>query len=257
MQENPHERRTSGSLRQEHRPATGHRARSGRSSDRCGGGVAVATALAVQGGAAAESAVATTATERAVLAGVRAATVGVEPTVGAATVEAAVPVGASTGAAAPVVAGATFVLPAVITGYHWYRWKTFQEKWIAAGYVLLEDPLRICTGGCHLPSVPKRPTDLPEFPPVEPVGPFPFHPPRQPLPPEWTELKPFEAKRAAPRAIPTPGPSPCRNRIPAPRTAAAAGAASLTWNCLKARQCIPNGTAQFSLPVWRRLRRRS
>ena len=38
VQENPHERRTSGSLRQEHRPATGHRARSGRSSDRCGGG---------------------------------------------------------------------------------------------------------------------------------------------------------------------------------------------------------------------------
>ena len=180
------------------------------------GGVAVATALAVQGGAAAESAVATTATERAVLAGVRAATVGVEPTVGAATVEAAVPVGASTGAAAPVVAGATFVLPAVITGYHWYRWKTFQEKWIAAGYVLLEDPLRICTGGCHLPSVPKRPTDLPEFPPVEPVGPFPFHPPRQPLPPEWTELKPFEAKRAAPRAIPTPGPKSVPK--PDPRT---------------------------------------
>jgi hypothetical protein len=190
---------------------------------------AAGTALAFQKGAAvAESAVARTATTAAQQAMTR---WGVSQVVVPAA-EAATATGASTaaeagaasataGATTTVAVGATVVLPAVIAGVHWYKWKTFQEKWIAAGYILLEDPLRICIGGCHLPSAPKLPQfpDFPDFPPVEPLRPFPFHPP-QPLPPGWTELKPFEARREAPRETTKqePKPKPKPEPKPDPRT---------------------------------------
>jgi hypothetical protein len=108
---------------------------------------------------------------------------------------------ASAGGIASVAGpAAAVVLPAVITGVHWYRWKTFQDKWIAAGYVLLEDPLRVCIGGCHLPSGPKtRPLpDDPEFSPTGPTSPFPFNPVPRKLPPGYTELKPFDPQPSAP-----------------------------------------------------------
>lgn len=104
----------------------------------------------------------------------------------------------------------------IVTGIHWNLWKTFQDKWIAAGYVILEDPLRVCIGDCHLPPVPKSPS-LPDYweSPIEPVSPFPFRDPvpRQ-LPPGYTELKPFDAKpsdpilgRVTPRVTPSTGPN--------------------------------------------------
>ena len=132
---------------------------------------------------------------------------------------------ASAGGIASVAGpAAAVVLPAVITGVHWYRWKAFQDQWIAAGYVLLEDPLRVCIGGCHLPSGPRtRPLpDDPEFSPTEPTSPFPFNPVPRKLPPGYTELKPFDPKPPAPtmgRVTPrqTPRTGPDAQPKPAPR----------------------------------------
>jgi len=130
------------------------------------------------------------------------------------------------GAGEVAAAAAPVVLPAVIAGVHWGYWKAFQDKLIANGYVLLEDPLRICIGGCHLPSAPKRPSlpDISEFGPVEPLRPFgpftnPF--PGHQLPPGWSPVKPFEAKRVSPRATPTQapqsGPRPVPKTNPRPK----------------------------------------
>jgi hypothetical protein len=140
------------------------------------------------------------------------------PLVEAAPAAEAAPLGAA--AAAPALA---VVAPLVITGAHWYMWKAFQDKLIALGYVLLEDPLRVCIGGCHSNSTPESPKwrDLDESTPLfrnhpfqqVPGNPFPTTPW---LRPGYTEMTPVDAKRATPQT--TTRTAPLTPPLPTART---------------------------------------
>jgi hypothetical protein len=99
---------------------------------------------------------------------------------------------------AEIAAGATVIAAIiVIAGVQLFLAGRYQEKLRAAGYILLEDPLKICIGGCHLPARPAP--SLPDFTPF-----------REPVP-----LRPFQG-----RQIPTgfsTGPTTFTPPVPVPQ----------------------------------------
>lgn len=93
----------------------------------------------------------------------------------------------------------------------------FQEALRAQGYVILENPLAICIGGCHLPSQPQMPSSPPfsNLPRI-PLGPDSLTPKEMDDLTKW-----IEGTRKAPQPAPTqqtqPQPTPQPQPQPAPR----------------------------------------
>ncbi|MBE9180039.1 hypothetical protein IQ268_15825, partial [Oculatella sp. LEGE 06141] len=131
------------------------------------------------------------------------------PAAGAAVgAEAAAGAGIST-TAVTVTGVAAIVAIMVVAGIQLWQLARFQEALRAEGYIILENPLGLCIGGCHLPSRPIRPA-FPDFP-FEPISPFPA--PRLPSPPpdaiiEWLRSQPRSPTQPQPHPQPHPQPQP-------------------------------------------------
>ena len=111
------------------------------------------------------------------------------------TAGAAVSTGATTLAGAAALAGIL-----AIAGYQLWTLGRVQAELRDAGYIILEDPQALCTGGCHLPDLPDHPIspDVPSQPRWDP----------RELPP-WMVERPPQAARQTPstrtaRTTPSP-----------------------------------------------------
>ena len=114
-------------------------------------------------------------------------------------------------AGAEVAAGATVIGAIIIvSGVQMFLAGRYQEKLRDAGYILLEDPLKICIGGCHLPTRPAP--SIPDLTTLhEPLSPTEFF---SPLP---TTVTP---------PVPAPKPKPEERRR---RRKCMPGASCPTW----------------------------
>jgi hypothetical protein len=112
--------------------------------------------------------------------------------------------GLSRGAvAAPAIAVAVYVAAAM---WDLSKYASFQSELARLGYIILDDPLQLCIGGCHLPSAPDPWRDFPLEPWPEPgrgrLRPWPdLSPGPRPWPQPW------------PGPMPWPKPEPERPRL--------------------------------------------
>lgn len=119
--------------------------------------------------------------------------------------------GAAGGAGAAALAGpAAIVAICAIAGYQLWKLGQFEEALRQQGFIILEDPLGICIGGCHLPSQPATPA-IPLFDQpgdrfrLKPIpGPGPLSDADRRVLEDW--LTPPVAAR--PRPAPAPQPAP-------------------------------------------------
>ena len=117
-----------------------------------------------------------------------------------------VPGGIPGGAAAGIGIG---VIVAIVVACSIELWQLgqFEEKLRNAGFIVLDSPLAVCVGGCHLPANPSAP--LPHFGGIDPDVLKTWVTPKPLTPGAPEQQEPGAAPRASlPKAAPSPVPKP-------------------------------------------------
>ena len=117
--------------------------------------------------------------------------------------------GPGLGAGVGAAGAAAIVAIVVIAGIQLWQLGRFQDELRAQGFVILENPLALCIGGCHLPSRPTRPS-FPDFPSFPRTGPS-----TGPLTPDELDLLDRWIREQQPRGAP-PQPQPTPQQPPLP-----------------------------------------
>jgi hypothetical protein len=143
---------------------------------------------------------------------------------------------ASVGPAVTVIGVAALAAVVVLTVYSLSKLTEFEEKLRAQGFVILEDPLALCIGGCHMPNKPSGP-EMRMDPSLKPLTPDELEKWLGPEARRGSRQKPGPAQQPAPQ----PAPAPQRNTGRCPQQKFDALYKDVRNGCDQPRGCTMQG----------------